>query len=386
MRSRLCFPPERALRAVAALALGASLLLPGARAHAGQAEIPILVPITGPLALEGTSQRNGATLAMKEAPQGVAIAGEVSDTDTTPEVAVNALERAASSGTPIAAVASIFGPQILAMLPLAERYKLPLLTVSGTAKVTELGNAYVFRFFPADTLVKLAQARYAVEALGKKRPALLYQTTAYGQSGEAALVPALKRLGAPIVFEEGLDLSVKDMLPALSRAKEAQPDVLILQLHAGPTALLVREAAHMGLGLPIVAGSAMHQPATAALLEPQDLKDVCAETASSPVSAETPAIAAWLKRYRAAFGSDPDAYALGQYDGVAMVEQALAAGATTAAEVRDYLASKSYQGLAMTYRSDGKGNMAHRAEIVCYDGKTRTPEVVKHYENLDVAG
>jgi len=370
----------------ALLALAAILLLSGVSLAAAAAEIPILVPITGPLALEGGSQRNGALLALKEAPRGVLVTGAVSDTDTTPEAAVNALERALADGKPLAAVASIFGPQILAMLPIAARDKLPLLTVSGTAKVTALGNDYVFRFFPADGLVKLAQARYAVETLGKKRPALLYQTTAYGQSGEAVLVPAFKRLGAPVVFEEGLDLSVKDMQPALARVKAAKPDVLILQLHAGPTALVVRAAAETGLDLPIVAGSAMHQPATAALVAPAALKGVCAETASSPVSAETPALAAWLARYRAAFGSDPDAYALAQYDGVRMVEAALAAGATTRAEVRDYLASRSYQGLAMRYHSDGKGNMAHHAEIVCYDGKTRTPKVVKHYDGLDVAG
>jgi len=375
--------PGLVMAILLASALAASASVAVSPAAAAQADIPILVPITGPLALEGTSQQNGALLALKEAPRGVAVKGEVSDTDTTPEVAVNALERAAASGAPIAVVASIFGPQILAMLPLAERYQLPLLTVSGTAKVTELGNPYVFRFFPADNLVKLAQARYAVEELGRKRPALIYQTTAYGQSGASLLRPAFEKLGAPLVFEEGLDLTVKDMLPVLSKAKAADPDVLILQLHAGPTALLVQQAARMGLGFPIVAGSAMHQPSTAALVEPEDLKDVCAETGSSPVSAETAAERTWLEHYRAAFGSDPDAYALAQYDGVEMVEQAIAEGASTPAQVRDYLASRSYEGLAMTYRSDGKGNMAHSAEIVCYDGKTRTPKVVKHYGNLD---
>ena len=368
---------------VGAVALVLAALAPLAARGTAAAELPILVPITGPLALEGTSQENGALLALKEAPAGVELKGAVSDTDTTPEVAVNALARAVASGRPLAVVASIFGPQILAMLPLAERYRLPLVTISGTAKVTELGNAYVFRFFPADSLVKLAQARYAVEELGKRRPALIYQTTAYGQSGEAVLLPALKKLGTPLVFEEGIDLAVKDMLPVLARAKAAKPDVLLLQLHAGPTALLVREAARMGLGLPIVAGSAMHQPSTAALVEPAELKGVCAETGSSPVSAESPRIKTWLAHYRAAFGSDPDAYALAQYDGVEMVEQAIAQGARTPAEVRDYLASKSYAGLATTYRSDGKGNMAHAAEIVCYDGKTRVPTVVKHYDRLE---
>jgi len=276
----------------------------------------------------------------------------------------------------------MLGTQMLAMLPVAAEHQIPLITVSGTAKITELGNPYVFRFFPGDTVVKVAQARFAAEVLGKKRPAILYQTTAYGQSGLAILDAEFKQLGATVVFEEGLDVKIKDMLPILTKVREADPDVLVLQLHAGSTALVVKQAAAMGLALPIVAGSAMHQPSTAALLEPAEMNGVCAETGSSPVSAETPAIKKWLETYRAAFQTDPDAYALGQYDGVMMVLRAVADGAKTAAEVRDYLATKTYKGLAMTYKSDGAGNMAHSAEIVCYDGKTRVPKVVKHYENV----
>jgi branched-chain amino acid transport system substrate-binding protein len=34
----------------------------------------------------------------------------------------------------------------------------------------------------------------------------------------------------------------------------------------------------------------------------------------------------------------------------------------------------------MTYKSDGSGNMAHSAVIVCFDGTSRVPKVVKHYD------
>lgn len=373
--------PMRAVQALVCGAIAALAFAAGA-AHAREVSIPVLVPISGFLSLEGMSQRNGALLAFKHAPQGVKAEGEVSDTGTSPEVAVNALEKALSEDRPVAIVASMLGVQMLAMLPVAAEHQIPLVTVSGTGKVTELGNAYVFRFFPNDAVVKLAQARYAVEVLGKTRPAILYQTTAYGQSGVAVLDPAFKQLGATVVFEEGLDVKIKDMLPILTKVREADPDVLILQLHAGSTALVIKEAAAMGLDLPIVAGSAMHQPSTAALLEPAEMKGVCAETGSSPVSAESPALRKWLEEYRGAFQTDPDAYALGQYDGVLMVLKAVADGAKTAAEVRDYLATKTYKGLAMTYKSDGAGNMAHSAEIVCYDGKTRVPKIMKHYENV----
>ena len=83
----------------------------------------------------------------------------------------------------IAVVASMLGTQMLAMLPVAQDAKVPLVTISGTAKITALGNPWVFRFFPGDSVVKVAHARYVVEVLGKEHPAIIYQNDAYGQSG-----------------------------------------------------------------------------------------------------------------------------------------------------------------------------------------------------------
>lgn len=367
---------------IASVAVAAAVLWSATGVRAAGVNIPVLVPITGFLSLEGTSQRNGALLAVKSAPAGVEVKADVQDTGTSPEVAVNALEKAVSGGGAIGVVASMLGTQMLAMLPVAANYKVPLLTVSGTAKITELDNPWVFRFFPGDVVVKAAHARYAVQELGKKRPALLYQTTAYGQSGREELSKYFKQLGATVVFEEGLDVRVKDMLPVLSKVKEAGPDVLILHLHSGPTALVIKQAAAMGLGLPVVSGSAMHQPATAALLEPAEMKGVCAESGSSPISGGTAAMDRWLGAYRAAYNSEPDAFALGQYDGVMMALGAIAKGAKTPEELRRALSTTTYEGLAMTYRSDGKGNMAHSAVIICYDGQTRVPKLVKRYDNV----
>ncbi|WP_448206853.1 ABC transporter substrate-binding protein [Azospirillum sp. sgz302134] len=368
------------MRRLLPIILGLAITATGT-VRAETASVPVLVPLTGFLSLEGTSQRNGAVLALKQAPAGVTVQSEVIDTGTSPEAAVTALERAAG-GPVTAVVASMLGTQMLAMLPLAADYKLPLITVSGTASITEQGNPWVFRFFPGDAVTKAAHARYVVEELGRKRPALIYQTTAYGQSGKAHLIEAFKALGVAPVFEEGVDPAAKDLLPVLTKALAAKPDVLVLHLHSGPTALFIRQAAANGVDIPIVAGSAMHQPSTAALLEPAELKGVCAETAASPISGGSPEVETFTAAYRSAFNAEPDAFALGQYDGTRMVLEAVKAGARTTEEVRKALSEGTYRGLAMTYRSDGKGNMAHSAVIVCYDGASRVPAIVKRYDNV----
>jgi branched-chain amino acid transport system substrate-binding protein len=369
----------------ARLALAALLyaLLPGrsSAAPAQQVDIPILVPLSGFLAFEGQSQRNGALLAMQEASGAIPMRHEVADTGDSPAVAVNALQRALE-GKPIAVIASMLGTQMLAMLPVAEENKVPLVTISGTAKITELGNPWVFRFFPGDNVVKVAHARYVVEVLGAKHPAIIYQSDAYGQSGQHYLAAEFAALGVTPVLSEAVDVSVKDLLPVLSKAKAAGADAIVSHLHVPSSALLVKQAASSGLGLPIVSGSAIATPSAAALLELGELKGVCAESSAAPIVPDSSEGERFLASYRKAFSTDPDAYALGQYDGTRMLLGAIEAGARTPEEVRAALAGGSYKGIAMTYRSDGAGNMAHSAMILCYDGTSRLPRIVKRYDDI----
>jgi branched-chain amino acid transport system substrate-binding protein len=367
-------------RFLSAALLAAAIALPAA---AQDLRLPVLVPLTGFVALEGTSQRNGALLAASQM-RDVTLKPDVLDTQSTPEAAVTAWERVMGGGAAPAVVGPILGTQMLALLPLAQERAVPVITISGTARLGELGNPWFFRFFPSDATVKVAHARYVVEKLGAKRPAVIYQSTAYGQSGREQLARTLGELKAPPVLEESIAPTVNDLAPALLRAKNANADVIVLHLHAASTVLAVRQARQLLPDLPIVAGSAMHQPATAALLEPAELKGVCAETAASPVSATAGPMRAFLDSYRAAYKSEPDAFAAAQFDGVGMLGKIAAelrksGQPVTPAAMRDRLARDTYQGIATTYRSDGKGNMAHEAEIVCYDGSDRIPRPAVRY-------
>ncbi len=367
--------------AVAALALA---IAAPAHAQAPEVPLPVLVPLTGFVASEGTSQRNGALLAIGQI-HDIRLKPDVLDSAATPEAAVNAWTRAVGDPPPVAAIGPILGTQMLALLPLAKERGVPLLTISGTSRLSEMGVPQFFRFFPSDATVKVAHARYVVEKLGARRPAVIYQSTAYGQSGHEQLAKTFAELGVKPVLEESVAPTVNDLSPALLRAKAANPDVLVLHLHAASTVLAVRQARQLLPGLPIVAGSAMHQPATAALLDPSELKGVCTETAASPISGTTQPMRDFLAAYRAAYGSDPDAYAAAQFDAVHMLghivgEILQAKQPLTPAGVQARLASEEWKGVVTTYKSDGKGNMAHDAEIICYDGSSRVPALAARYD------
>ena len=67
------FPRSRRLQSVVApFAIGLGLaVITDSFAHAADAYLPIVMPITGFLSVEGGSQRNGAVMALEPAPGGM---------------------------------------------------------------------------------------------------------------------------------------------------------------------------------------------------------------------------------------------------------------------------------------------------------------------------
>jgi branched-chain amino acid transport system substrate-binding protein len=347
---------------------------------ADEVYLPIVMPVTGFLSVEGASQRNGAVMAIEDAPEGANIRYEIFDTGTSATGAATALERALNSGDAVAVPSTVFGTEMVAMAPIAQEYKVPLLTISGLTKLTHSGNPYIFRFLPNDGEIKVAQVRYAIEELGKKKPALITDNTAYGQGGRAHMEDILKKMGVDIAYQEEIAYDQQDMTPLLEKIKASGADVIFLHMVSHPMALIVKQARALGIDTPIVTSSSMVAPSATALVEPADLAGVCGETPSAPEAGGTPKIQEWADRYRKRFGVEPDGLALAQYDGVAMaIDLIVKNNITTAEEMRDALANGTYEGVAKTYKSDGNGDMAHDAEVVCYDGTSRIPSVARHY-------
>jgi branched-chain amino acid transport system substrate-binding protein len=207
-----------------ATALGLLSLIGFASAPAVSADevcMPIVMPITGFLSVEGASQRNGAVMAIEDASKDVKIKYEIFDTGTSATGAATALERALNSCEAVAVPSTVFGTEMVAMAPIAQEYKVPLLTISGLTKLTHSGNPYIFRFLPNDGEIKVAQVRYAVEELGRKKPALITDNTAYGQGGRGHMEEILAKLGVPITYQEEIAFNQHDMSPLVDKIKRS---------------------------------------------------------------------------------------------------------------------------------------------------------------------
>jgi branched-chain amino acid transport system substrate-binding protein len=341
--------------------------------------LPIVMPVTGFMSVEGGSQRNGALMAAEKAPSELKVESPVFDTGTSATGAASALDKALSSKPAIGASTTVFGTEMVAMLPVSLEYKVPLLTISGLSRLTESGNPYIFRFLPNDREIKVAHARYVVEKLKKTKIALIGDTTAYGQNGFKLLQDYFAKLKATPVLAESVEPTTKDMSSLLAKIKDSGADVLVVHTVAAPMALFIKQARAGGVALPVVTSSSLVEPTSTALFEPAELNNTCAETPSAPESRGNAALKEWADAYKMRFGIEPDGLALGQYDGVTMALSLIAKGAKTPAALIEALNTSTFKGIAMTYRSNGKGDLAHDADIVCWDGTSRIPKVVDHY-------
>jgi branched-chain amino acid transport system substrate-binding protein len=372
-------PLRRRVWAAATLALGMAAVTLD-MAAAADTYVPIVMPITGFLSLEGGSQRNGAVMAFERAPGGKTVDFPIYDTGTSATGAATALDKALSDKKALAAAVSVFGTEMVAMMPIATEYKVPLITIAGLARLTESGNPYIFRFLPNDREIKVAHARYVVEVMGKSKIALISDTTAYGQGGFALLREDFAKLGVKPVFEDSsIAPDTKDMSPLLAKVKASGADAIVVHSVSTPMTLIVKQAKAAGLSLPIINSSSIVEPTATALFEPSELAGVCAETPSAPEARPNARIKEWADAYVKRFGIEPDGLALGQYDGVMMALTLFAKGARTPEELRAALQRETYEGVAMTYKSNGHGDLSHDADIVCWDGASRIPKIMRHY-------
>ena len=88
--------------------------------------IPIVMPITGFMSVEGGAQRNGASMALERAPANVKINSEIYDTGTSATGAAAALDKALGARPAIAAATSV-----LPMWPLTKTMPRPCFSASS---------------------------------------------------------------------------------------------------------------------------------------------------------------------------------------------------------------------------------------------------------------
>ncbi len=150
----------------------------------------------------------------------------------------------------------IDSPVSLAIVPLANKEKVPFMGVWAAATpITRNGSDpnYVFRVSAVDALVDVKLLKYAHQKFGARKAGLMLINNPWGESNEKGLVAADKEnADIEIVGIEKFENNDVDMVPQLSRLKQAGADVIVLVVNAPPGAQMMKSRERMGWNVPVV--------------------------------------------------------------------------------------------------------------------------------------
>jgi len=307
-----------------AVAIGALALAP-ARAE-DTFKIGLIVPMTGGQASTGKQIDNAIKLYMKQ--HGDTVAGKKIEVILKDDGALPDKTKTAAQELIVNEKVNViagFGvtPAALAAAPLATQGKIPeVVMAAGTSIITEK-SPYIVR-----TSFTLPQSStiigdWAVKN-GIKKVATLTSDYAPGNDALAAFKEHFTAGGGEIVEEVKVPLANPDFAPFLQRMKDAKPDAVFVFVPAGQGGNFMKQYAERGLdkaGIKVIGPGDVMDDDLLNGMGDAALGAVTAHiySAAHPSEANKDFVAAYKKE----FGSRPGFMAVGGYDGINLIFEAL---------------------------------------------------------------
>ena len=241
------------------LVLVAGLLLAGG-AVAQDIKIGLVAALTGASAQSGESITRGLTIAIDELNAKGGILGRKvvlirRDDESSPPKGLAAARELISNEKVAALFGGIDSPVSLAIVPIANREKIPFVGAWAAAtNITQNGANpnFVFRVSARDDLVDVKLIKYAMTTYGVKKPGLVLINNPWGESNEKGLKAAAAAANISIAGIEKIEANDVDMTPQLTRLKNAGADALILVANAAPGAQMMKARERMGWKTPVI--------------------------------------------------------------------------------------------------------------------------------------
>ncbi|HOC21226.1 MAG: ABC transporter substrate-binding protein [Chloroflexi bacterium] len=283
-------------------------------------KIAILAPLSGDVATFGQSTRDGAMMAIEEWNAKGGLLGSpievvVEDSQCSAEAAVSAANKVidqdgakfiigevcSSASIPISEIAMAKG--VLQISPTSTN---PAVTVDAQGNTKSL----IFRACFIDPFQGTAAAKFALENLHAKTAAVfLDQGNDYVRGLAEYFIAAFEAGGGQVLVKETYTGDDQDFSAIISKAKDANPDILYLPDYYSTVNVIAAQAREKGMTAIFLGGDGWDSP---------DLDEAALEGGyfTNHYSPEDPRpeVQDFVKKYQAKYGSVPDALATLAYD------------------------------------------------------------------------
>ncbi|MEW5921374.1 MAG: ABC transporter substrate-binding protein [Bacillota bacterium] len=339
-------------------------------------KIGAILPLSGWGADYGDEAQKGINLAVAEFNNAGGINGKevvvlFEDSAADAKQAVSGAKKLIEIDKVRAIVGVMFSHEALAIAPMTEQNKVPLICGMANHPDIALSGEYNFVINESSPGMVIKLVDFLYEKRGMKKLGVLAFDTDYGHSVAKTMDGRLKEIGGELVITELYPPGTSDFKSLLLKVKSAEPDVLMLVGSPPDTIQIIRQMSELGLKIP-VAGSDMIRE-KAILDAVGKLMDGVLYYNRGPETAEgKEAAAQFLANYSSAYGEEPRTVTpFLAYEGAKLALTAIAEGGETGPEMQQWLASiKNFIGANGEITMDENG--AARRPIVIQevrDGK-----------------
>lgn len=318
-----------------------------ALAAQGTIKIGALFSVTGPPSFLGEPERNSAKMVVDEINAKGGVKGKklelvVYDTQGDATKAVQAANRLIKEDRVVAIIGPSTTGESMAVIPVAEKESIPLISCAAGSKITDPVKKWVFKTAQNDGL---AVAKI-FEHLNRKKitkVAILTVSDGFGSSGREQLKANASKYGIQIVIDDTYGPKDTDMTSQLTKVRGSQAQAIICWgTNPGP-ALIAKNVKQLGIKLPLFMS---HGVSSKKFIE---LAGDAAEGIILPsgkviVSDVLPAndkqkksLIAFVKDYQNHFKAEGDHFGGHAWDAVMLLKGAIEKGGDTPSAIRDQL-------------------------------------------------
>ena len=270
---------------------------------------------------------------------------------------------------------SALSTNTLAMMPVLQAAKVSQMTSGQSDRIIAQGNPYVFMNSTPSSVYDATIAKYVVGTKKYTKIAMLTNNNAYGKSEHDAFLSQLKQRGLEPVVDQVVTPDATDMTGALSKIRDANPQVLFIGAEEIQSGLAVKQARSLGIRAIIAEGAPASTPLYVSTAGVANVEGtiVSSPYLSNDLNARTRAFSA---AYKKAYGDDAELHGAKSYDGFMILATALRSlkGKWTPETLSAAIHKVKYTGLLGRFEFDGTGLGLHETQIgIIKNGKLTNP-------------
>jgi branched-chain amino acid transport system substrate-binding protein len=310
-------------------------------------KIGAVFAVTGPAAFLGEPEANTANMVAEEINARGGIDGKkveliIEDTQGDNTKAVNAVKKLITKDKVLAIIGPSRSGTTMAVIPLAEKYEVPLISCAAAEDIVVPVKKWVFKTPQKDSdavkSIYTLLRRHGVEKVG-----IITGLTGFGKAGRDQLIKYAPEFGLEIVADETYGARDTDMTPQLKKIGDSGAKALVNWSIVPAQTMVMKNARQLGMTIPILQSHGFGNikyareagEAAEGVVFPAG-RLLIAET-MRPVNCQKEPLLEYKKKYEEKFKDDVSTFGGHAYDAMLMVLNAIIEEGPDSKSIRDYI-------------------------------------------------